>query len=610
MEVCPTGACRACAMCRSEPTGDPIFPTPYANRARGSRQASHVGVCAQLGSRFRPLKRARADVHPAETSLRAFIRLVEHLDCAPWANVVFDVNDRMLRVLTCTHMHLIVGKRAFESSDRPSLVRIVDPSNSSFDSYNNVIWITNRQQGKTSTLAKFIAALAMHSCVGGHLCNVYSTSLDRANELTRAARAYVRWAIAEHPHYKHVSITTDNNTTFIVSNGLADNKVVARPKNPDSCRGDAPEACFFDEIGFCSSQFWFKFALPLLQVSNRVATCTTTPPAEDSFFAIFAERVRARNVEGDNFFFLTNHSLSCGTCIEAGEAERCCHNLAFLPPWKSLLRFNAMKALVPRKQAATFRQEVYGVLSEQASTYFPPKLVDAAFARERRVLEHGSAPVWVGVDPASHTVSDLGIAAVVVKRGMIVLAGVSNVSVAQSDVEQVIALIKVFLRRLRVIVGPLAPLVPVVEVNGSEVFASTIVRAFHEFAPVYMPFTTERFRTCVANGIGVRTTKHTKCMMVHAMFTALSEGRFVLASRLAHVSRSDVMAMARKVAAEDHATELADQLKRIRDDEKGVITGKTGGGDNDDSAIAVMLAITWQPVVCNADPAVAEACAA
>ena len=60
-----------------------------------------------------------------------------------------------------------------------------------------------------------------------------------------------------------------NYTTFAIQTeaGGAINTVIARPKSADSCRGDAPEAAFFDEIGFMSESMWYSFAFPLLQVS-------------------------------------------------------------------------------------------------------------------------------------------------------------------------------------------------------------------------------------------------------------------------------------------------------------------------------------------------------
>lgn len=510
---------------------------------------------------------------------------------------VFDVNDRMLRCLIATHLHLIVGKEAFAKCDRPALLRMIDPSSAFLDGFHNVIWVTNRQQGKTSTLGKFIACLAVHSNAGGHLAYIYSTNLDRANELSAAAKAYVDWLPSASPSHAHVHITTNNNTTFVVDNGRALNRVVARPKNPNSCRGDAPEACFFDEVGFVGEKFWYEFAYPLLQVSMRVATCTTTPPPADGFFATFCDMVKKANADGDKFFHLENHSLSCPECVERGEATRCCHRLHYVPPWKSLLRFTAMAKLIPKKQQGTFRQEVYGVLASAPDNYFPPKLVDAAVCRARADHAASSAPVWVGVDPASHAVSDMALVAVTHVGGMCVVVGAANVNVARSDVASVIAYVKVFLLRLRARIGDLAPLVPVVEVNSSEIFASSITAAFREFQPVYMPFDEHLFTSCVLPGVGVRTTKDTKAMMVQHMYACLCEGRLVFASSIAHVSHADLSASASGMTGDGHIDELAQQLKRMRDTDKGDISGKTQGGDNDDLAIALMLALYWSTCV-------------
>lgn len=72
----------------------------------------------------------------------------------------------------------------------------------------------NRQQGKTTTLSKFIAALAIGSIAGGNLCFVYSTGLDRAQEVVKASRAVIDW-LRTTPHveragYEKIKIARDN----------------------------------------------------------------------------------------------------------------------------------------------------------------------------------------------------------------------------------------------------------------------------------------------------------------------------------------------------------------------------------------------------------------
>jgi phage terminase large subunit-like protein len=102
--------------------------------------------------------------------------------------------------------------------------------------------VDNSQQGKTSTISKFLAVLSLLSPQGGNLCCVYSTSLDRAQEVTRAAKKYLYY-YANDPKVKSmfkelglgtVVFTTDNERTYTLKSLTADvsNTVQARPKNP------------------------------------------------------------------------------------------------------------------------------------------------------------------------------------------------------------------------------------------------------------------------------------------------------------------------------------------------------------------------------------------
>ena len=54
-------------------------------------------------------------------------------------------------------------------------------------------------QGKTTTMSKFLACLLLCSPVGGNLVFVYSTSLDRAQEVLRAAKVYIDWIVTDPP---------------------------------------------------------------------------------------------------------------------------------------------------------------------------------------------------------------------------------------------------------------------------------------------------------------------------------------------------------------------------------------------------------------------------
>ena len=67
------------------------------------------------------------------------------------------------------------------------------------------MWITNRQQGKTSTIAKFIAALALASKPAAMLVCVYGET-QRAGELVAASKRY-HWMMTEegrHPKWPSI----------------------------------------------------------------------------------------------------------------------------------------------------------------------------------------------------------------------------------------------------------------------------------------------------------------------------------------------------------------------------------------------------------------------
>ena len=307
------------------------------------------------------------------------------------------------------------------------------------------------------------------------LATVYSTSLDRSCELVKASKKYLYWM----QHDKDVlaklqalgvdrpKISTDNERQFsVVSAGFGSegvvNTVIGRPKSADSCRGDAPAAAFFDEVGFISADFWWSFAYPLLQVGGRVFTLATTPAPLDSFFDHFCKQIREENERGKFFFQLTNHSLVCDDCLEK-DPQSCSHKLYLVPPWKSIARFESLRRMVPGKRVEEFSAEVFGILKRSTNQFFPAKIVEAVLGgggggattqtltqgqknrgggagsaggataghsfSESRSAVPGAVPVsglglaglspgevgsviYVAVDPASHQKSSMGLCAI------------------------------------------------------------------------------------------------------------------------------------------------------------------------------------------------------
>jgi len=154
----------------------------------GVSESDDVGITKKTGPRsITHIKRSAAaadretKLEPGTAELCRFIRLLNLINRnCPWAPHPFEVNDAILRELTSNHLNLIVGQ---QNANRhgPRLRSLIGAELTP----SNICWITNRQQGKTTTLSKFIAALAVGSVAGGNLCFVYSTGLDRAQEVVK-----------------------------------------------------------------------------------------------------------------------------------------------------------------------------------------------------------------------------------------------------------------------------------------------------------------------------------------------------------------------------------------------------------------------------------------
>lgn len=537
-----------------------------------------------------------------------FMDLVELLGKAPWANIYFDVNDLMFRRLVFGHLRLLIqGKEDF-IKERPWCAAELGLEVTETRA-TNIVWITNRQQGKTSTLAKFVAALSLWSPSGGNLCCVYSTSLDRSQELTRAAKKYLYWLQSNDADVvefldKHglqkPSFASDNERVYSVHSlqtGTV-NTVLARPKQADSCRGDAPKCALFDEVAFVTSDFWYKFAFPLLQVGGRVFTCATTPAKSGTFFDTFTHSVKDRNRDGEYFFELINHSLVCAECMAAKQANKCVHRLGYVPPWKSLLRFENMKRLVPKKRLKDYETEVYGVLDSTEAGYFPSAIVTATCLSCPLIEQPGTdfdGTLYIGIDPPSHHRSSMGLVAAIYSNPEIIIVGASEVSAMKCESVQITMCARAFVRavlkhgwlskrRIRVI--------PIIECNNNEILSLTILNGVKSACELYAPrITCTNPFHADDSGVGVWTSEAVKANAISHTYSLLIDGRIRFAKRMACIG--DVYKANHEKPTEKSVREtLSDQLKTFRDLPNGKISGKTDSHE-DDVAMAFLLTLYW-----------------
>jgi hypothetical protein len=272
----------------------------------------------------------KTDIPLGVRRLFRFLALLDVMGTFHWADVRFELNEQMLRRLVATHLILIVGKEEY-AQHKTMLLNMIDRT-LDLSKLVHVTWITNRmncmanniyimrciplinnflhgiwlivnvcmvnniyimrcillinnflhgiwlianvcmvstgQNGKTTTLSRFLAALSIMGVNGGPMVYVYSISRDKAADVINGARDYINYAktnddvkillakygIVVNPY------TSSNQTSYSIRSSVnkdAVNHVRARPKGADSCRGDNPSACIFDEMGFLQADFWF-----------------------------------------------------------------------------------------------------------------------------------------------------------------------------------------------------------------------------------------------------------------------------------------------------------------------------------------------------------------
>lgn len=238
--------------------------------------------------------------------------------------------------------------------------------------------------------------------------------------------------------------------------------------------------------------------------------------------------------------------------------------------------------------------EVYGIISGQGREYLPRKLVDAARMRSRVTEPFPLEHVWVGIDPASHGVSDFaGVAFVLTEHGIHVVVGMFNINMSRCQTTEVQYVVHQFLQRVREhpLVPPSALLVPIIECNNNEILSMSILRVFEQYGPVWIPFEKERFDTGISPGIGVWATHSNKCASIQCTYQAFLDGRVSFADTLAIADRTAFVQRAQPVESESLIDLLVKQLCSVQDQNDGTLSAKHAG--NDDLSSAFLLGVYW-----------------
>jgi len=522
-------------------------------------------------------------------------------------------------MMTATHLAKIVGHEAFENN-KSLLYSLLSVPDENLEALIHLLWITNRQQGKTCLLARFLAAILMVSPIGGELVNVYATKFLRAQSLIKDAKRYLvecqsnpslRRKLAE------IGVTpprfgTENTQTYSVFSCIGDgveNFVKACPQTVKSCRGDAPEIILADEAAFLDRDYLYVFMIPLLAVKGRVATFVTTPPGPDDHFTDFINQIKAKKSVGGGMFTIKNHSLLCDDCFEAGN-HRCFHNLAYIPPYKSALRIEEMLRVMPEAEMEQVKTEVYGRLQASDGSYFNKEVLTATIldTPELKNPDYGASPiVFISIDPPSHHVSEMGLwAGSHTTRGESVVIGASSVKMERCNVIGVELCVRAFASKvlshhtLRRYHPTKIRVVPIVEANNNGILAEAITNCIESEVKRakcvwIMPFVKEFFKKDIVADVGVLCTESNKLHGILTLFTAMVKRQVRFAERIVTIGPVHLL-NSTCPTPEAVKLQLHKELSEFKDDKKGKVSGRTAN-NRDDVAMAWIQGAEWSDVL-------------
>lgn len=533
---------------------------------------------------------------PTSLGIQRYMRFLDVLSLirkSEGVNVPFQKNDYVMKCLIYSHLTLIVGTDT-RTNDITSVKELIG-----LDTIiRNLIWITSRQNGKSTLVSVFITALLATSVHTGSLVNIYATDIHRTGVILSEVKRLLTHLIGTQYEPK-IIVNTKTQIELITIDNIQ-HECMARPRTVDGCRGDSAAANIFDEASFVKKDFVIKFAFPLLPNNKCIFTFVSSPPSHDTYFHELILDVMAGSSLHSRFFTYINHSIVCPSCTELDNPAKCTHKLDTIPPWKSVIKLALTEKLLPHSERNAFLTEMLGTLKKQEGSMFIPKLINALEQRDlltTSCLSHFTN-IYVAIDPPSHLKSSMGICAMAFgTSGEIVVLALSLCRATRADVEKLCIVVKHLIRDLRNHPWVNASMVikAIIECNNNEIMARSLLNSIASMGGrMDVPWTRENgYSKFVAPGLGVYTTDVVKWAMVDMFQDALNCNRIRMAIDGIAVNSSVYDPETEPTTFKTLIQTVCKQLKAFRERPDGTLSGKTCGGGDDDGAMVIMLALFW-----------------
>lgn len=539
-----------------------------------------------------------SDVPEHVVRLVRFRKLLDLLGTAHWASKRFEENEKILNDLIASHLQAIVGLKEAEKYRRElcSLISSTDLSH-----IRHLLWITNRQQGKTWLLSRMYAALMMLSPIGGDLIDMYAPLFKRSQAVMFGARQYIVECQTNRSWWPQLAalgmslprFKQENTETFTLYNCVypsIENKFQSCPVAVKSNRGNNALVIGTDEAAWTGREHIYQMIIPVLLVEGRVATFITTPPEPENDFNDFIRQIK----EGHSIFTLRNHSLLCEDCI-AADKKRCVHKLSFVPSFKGVLKLEEMIRGMPMNEAESLEAELYGRIRAGKKSYFDREQVSHFIEMEEVTPVFTNPIVAISVDPPSHDVSCMGLTALTVLNGITIILGTCEVVCERSAVIDLEITVRLFTRNVlqhHTLRQCSVRVISIVEANNNGILAKTITSSIEDEAgkakaTFLMPFIKAHFPRDIVPDVGILCTETNKMEGIVELYMAIVKRQVRFAKRFVTVGQHMVAP-----SCESAKTRLFQELVEFKDDKRGKVSGKTAN-TNDDQAMSLIQGFHW-----------------
>lgn len=355
----------------------------------------------------------------------------------PEANIYFDKNDYIYRVLAACCMPAISGHSEYKA-EQTQLYRML--SSHDLSTVKQCVVEGSRQGGKTLVLSRFWAIMALMSPIGGQLINQHHINHEKASEILEVSANILRWARDSPDVMEKLKCFGVNEITFVREReqrfailsqaaGLTRRTVNSVHARSSNGRGNAPTAVTaIDESAFVPTELHTKITKPLNAKEYRTMIHTTTPGEVGSDYHSYTQRIRQKNEEGDFSTLLISMSTACAECIGKKQGWRCCHDTKNTVPWKTLQKLESERR-EHGDDMTEYETEYMGINPKGSGGFFDKEQLERVFSPNHTVVVNlPTRPyLFISNDPGSHEGSFAAFkAAVITSSGQHCVIGMAN----------------------------------------------------------------------------------------------------------------------------------------------------------------------------------------